>query len=435
MEEKNAALSFEEYFSRLILMNERFRYCAMLGVVFCLLGYLGVSFLLGRDLFHQLNSVLGARQLSGYLAILMGLVILRTLNILRVIKRWQLSGQKIRPTTQFANAVIELSIPSLAIIIVAQRIDVTVALNSPAVFIYFILILLSVLELDFKLTVFCGVVASAEYLVIVFYYLKHLQPIAPLTLLAFPYIYVSKAIILLMSGVIAGLAAQQIKWRALQAHSAFVQRQRIETLFGQQISPQVVDELMSRGQQMDSRSCKVCIMFLDLRGFTQYCDGRLPEDIVLFQNKVLSFMIDAVIRHRGIVNQILGDGFMATFGAPISSGNDCGDAVAAALEIIDQLRAKLAAGDLPLTDVRIGLHYGDAVTGNVGTDTRKQYSVTGNVVNLAARIEQLNKQFGSRLLVSREVLEQVDTAHIPAQPLGMVQVKGRTEPMELFQLA
>jgi adenylate cyclase len=126
---------------------------------------------------------------------------------------------------------------------------------------------------------------------------------------------------------------------------------------------------------------------------------------------------------------------MATFGAPISSGNDCQDAVAAASDIIDQLNTRLQHGELPPTDVGIGLHYGEAVTGNVGTDLRKQYSVTGNVVILASRIEQLNKQYGSRLLISREVLNQINIDHLKAESLGFAEVKGRSQPIEIFKLA
>lgn len=118
---------------------------------------------------------------------------------------------------------------------------------------------------------------------------------------------------------------------------------------------------------------------------------------------------------------------MATFGAPISVGNDCRNALAAARELIARVTVK----------VGIGLHAGDAVTGNVGSAERKQYSVTGNVVILASRIEQLNKEFGSQILVSREVLDAAGGAGAGVTPesLGPVHVKGREQPIELFRIA
>lgn len=435
MENDVPVLTIEDYFSQQILENECSRYTVLLATWIFLLAYLLLIQFFRIVFLRQGIEGSGLRPYDAHLLILLALVIMHTINIRRLTRKWRLRHKKMVPVLQYLNAFIEQTIPSVAMILIAQGVDMIVALNSPAVFVFFIFIVLSILELDFYLSIFYGIVASIEYLAIVFYYLNRMEPTLPTTLLTFPFIYVSKALILLICGVIAGLAAQQIRGRTLQAHNASLERQRIETLFGQQISPQVVEELIVSGQQKLSRIRQVCIMFLDLRGFARYCEGRPPEEIVRFQNSVLSFMIDTVNRHGGIINQILGDGFMATFGAPLSTGHDCRYAVTAALEIIAQLKAKIGSGELPLTDVGIGLHFGAAVTGNVGTDTRKQYSITGNVVILASRIEQLNKQFGSRLLISREVLERIEVEHVTVQPLGLVEVKGRSEPMELFKLA
>ena len=99
--------------------------------------------------------------------------------------------------------------------------------------------------------------------------------------------------------------------------------------------------------------------------------------------------------------------FMATFGAPVSTGNISEHAVLAATEIIAELKDELTAGNLPDTRVGIGIHYGEAVTGNIGSSLRKQYSITGNVVIIASRIEQLNKKHLSQLLISQEVYDKL----------------------------
>jgi adenylate cyclase len=126
---------------------------------------------------------------------------------------------------------------------------------------------------------------------------------------------------------------------------------------------------------------------------------------------------------------------MATFGAPLSTGEDCRNALAAARELVDRVAALSASGRIPPTRIGIGLHAGEAVSGNIGSEQRKQYSITGNVVILAARIEQLNKVYDSQLLVSAEVLKAGgDLAH-DAVPIGPVQVKGRDEPIEIYRLA
>jgi adenylate cyclase len=120
-------------------------------------------------------------------------------------------------------------------------------------------------------------------------------------------------------------------------------------------------------------------MFMDIRNFTALVEHRTPEEIVALQNEVFGTAVEVINRHHGVINQFLGDGFMATFGAPLSAGNDCANALAAARELVARIRVRIG----------IGLHAGDAVTGNVGSAERKQYSVTGNVVILASRIEQL----------------------------------------------
>ena len=196
--------------------------------------------------------------------------------------------------------------------------------------------------------------------------------------------------------------------------------------FGQQVSPAIVDELLRQGPDQPGRRSFVCVMFMDIRDFTRQVEHRSPEEIVAFQNRVFGVAVEVVNRHHGVINQFLGDGFMATFGAPLSTGEDCRSAVAAARELVARIQE---------VKIGVGLHAGDAVTGNVGNELRKQYSVTGNVVILASRIEQLNKQFGSQLLVSREVLERCGDQGAGAVPLGPVQVKGRADAIDIYRVA
>ena len=159
------------------------------------------------------------------------------------------------------------------------------------------------------------------------------------------------------------------------------------------------------------------------------------QEIVEYQNSIFSFMIERVNEHNGIINQFMGDGFMATFGAPISHENDCQNAVNAATAIINDLKIKNKNKLIPQTNLGIGLHAGEVVTGNVGTSIRKQYSITGNVVILASRIEQLNKKYNSQILISKEVLDRIDSEEVNPIQLGLVDIKGRSDPVEIFQLA
>jgi adenylate cyclase len=145
-------------------------------------------------------------------------------------------------------------------------------------------------------------------------------------------------------------------------------------------------------------------------------------------------MIEIINKNHGIINQFMGDGFMATFGAPVTKGNDCQNALNAAIEIENELKSKIRDKMIPDIRIGIGLHAGDVVTGNVGTATRKQYSVTGNTVILAARIEQLNKHHQSSILISKEVFDKVQIPEKSYQSLGPTAVKGRQKPIQIYQI-
>ena len=131
---------------------------------------------------------------------------------------------------------------------------------------------------------------------------------------------------------------------------------------------------------------------------------------------------------------------MAVFGAPISDGQDCRNVVAAARELVERVERLNADGAIPPTRIRIGLHTGEAITGTVGSAERREYTIIGDVVNLASRPEQMNKQFGSRVLVSDAVARALgdgnqDGSAPAAEPLGPVVVRGRATPVAVYRLA
>ncbi|MEQ9425934.1 MAG: adenylate/guanylate cyclase domain-containing protein [Cyclobacteriaceae bacterium] len=213
-----------------------------------------------------------------------------------------------------------------------------------------------------------------------------------------------------------------------------VAEKKISTLLTQQVSKPVAKALLS-DDESDISQKFVCVMFLDIRGFTPFAESRSPEDIIQYQNDVFGFMIEIIEKNNGVINQFLGDGFMATFGAPVSAGNDCEYAYNAATLIIKKLEELNTRNQIPTTNVGIGLHAGHVVAGNVGTEDRKQYSITGNTVILASRIEQLNKQFDSKLLISKEVFDQLDNDTPTASEFEEVVVKGRKDPIKVLKVA
>jgi adenylate cyclase len=293
--------------------------------------------------------------------------------------------------------------------------------------------------MNLRLSIFTGAVAAIEYLTTA-YIFRRQPPTVPLGMLltAWPPHFM-KALFFLTGGCLAGFVGHQIRKGIAETFRQLAERRQIVDLFGKHVSPAVVDKLLQQGADLGSEVRHVCVMFLDIRGFTRFSEQRPPEEVVHYLNTLFEGLIASINRHGGIVNKFLGDGFMAVFGAPIGDGQECKNAVACALEMVAQIQALVDAGAIPPTRVGIGLHAGPAVTGNVGSTSRKEYTIIGDVVNLASRVESLNKDIGSTVLVTDAVWQAAGGALPggipPAVDHGPVAVRGREAPVRLFQLA
>ena len=206
-------------------------------------------------------------------------------------------------------------------------------------------------------------------------------------------------------------------------------------LFGQHVSPAVVDKVLRQDVEAAGEVRHVCVMFLDIRDFSPYAEARPPDEVIRYLNAVFGRMIDAVNDHGGIVHKFMGDGFLAVFGAPIDDGDHCRHAVEASLAILRLLDDINGSGAIAPTRIGIALHAGPVVAGNLGSAARKEYAIIGHVVNTAARIEQLNKPFGSQLLISEVVRSASGELSAGATDLGEVPIRGQALPLRLFKLA
>jgi adenylate cyclase len=203
-------------------------------------------------------------------------------------------------------------------------------------------------------------------------------------------------------------------------------------LFGQHVSPAVVNQLLTQPTGITSELRPVCILVLDIRNFTTFAETASPDAVVGYLNYLWTGCVEVVNRNHGIVNKFLGDGFMAVFGAPLVAGNSCENAVRAAHQILDDVERDAATGEIHPTRIGLGLHAGPALIGNVGSAQRREYTVIGDVVNVAFRIEKLNKELSSSLLISESVQEALAT---PASvSCESIQVRGRQDPVRVFKL-
>jgi adenylate cyclase len=425
-----AAPSFDEHLAREIVRSERTRTAILAGVL-AAVAVLFPLFALSHRTYYL--ETFGSPR-AGIIIVSACLVLVGyELFVRAVLGRWQARGRAPSPALRYWNALAETSMPTILIALVSRHIDPLYVLQGPGAFFYGIFIVLSTLRLDFRLSVFTGVVAAVQYLAL-FAWLVPQSAAAAGTPFATAPFYILKSAILVLTGLAAGFVAAEIRRRVRGIFRSMEESQRLMAAFGQQVSPEIAAMLIEQGATIESRRRFVCVMFMDIRDFTRLVEKRTPEEVVAYQNAVFGAAIEAVGRHRGVINQFLGDGFMATFGAPVATGRDCANALAAAREIVDAVRRLADAGQIPPTRLGFGLHAGEAVCGNIGSEARKQYSITGEVVILAFRIEQLNKTYGSQILASAEVVRQAGEAS-QAESLGPVTVKGLDQPIELYRLA
>ena len=342
--------------------------------------------------------------------------------------------QTISQWRQFLSAFVETSIPTAGMIVGATFLG-SYSLFTPAAFVYPIFIMLSALRLNLKLCVFTGAVAGIEYALVALVLInsRSIGEVEPI-LSGFPH-HLVKGFLLFATGVVTGMVTRQIKKRTLKSFEVIEERNHISRTFGEYVSPVVMEKLMSLKPDLRSERRNVCVMFLDIRNFTAFAEKRAPEEVVAYLESLFEFMIEIVNRHHGVINKFLGDGFMAVFGAPLSDGSDCLNGVKAAQEILERVREEVDRGNVLPTRVGIGLHAGEAVTGSIGSSQRREYTVIGDVVNLAARIEKLNKEFGSQLLISDMVRQTLRNQLDKATPKGQVHVRGREAAIQIYQVA
>ena len=411
-------LNFQQDLDSHLLRSERQRIIIVLGIFVFAVLYQFVN----RYLFTADQATIDVQSFSAVWLFPLTIALFELASLLYIHIRIKKNGKKIPLLLQYVNTAIEVLLPSFIIFIVAKQFPRHNVMLSPAVYIYFIFIVLSTLRLNFGLSFFCGLLASLSSAAFSWFLYGH-----------FTTTDATRSIIILMSGVAAGMVARQIRAGIDNSLIEAQKRHRVENLFGQQISPEVAKKMLQNDGKIESRRMKAAIMFIDIRNFTRFASGKKPEEIVQYQNAFFSLVIDAVSRHHGIVNQFLGDGCMVTFGAPLDLTNPSQHAVDASITLLKALESATIKGELPPTKIGIGIHTGEVVTGNIGTSHRQQYSITGSVVILASRIEQLNKQFDSQLLVSEEVAHSVNGVGL--QHYGSVDLKGWHKPITIYKVA
>jgi adenylate cyclase len=344
------------------------------------------------------------------------------------ITRHMRRGRDLPVVRRYIGALIETSLPTVALALHIDSMGSVAALGFAAPFLYFIFIILSTLRLDFWLSTFTGFVAATQlFYLAMFFHPNGTDPAPDL------YYHAVRSFIVLLCGMLAGAVGVQLRRQFEASIAAATARDRITDLFGQHVSPQVVERLITEGASTDSDIRRVAVMFVDFRSFTAGARTRSPREVVERLDRAFAVLVDILDRHGGIVNKFLGDGFLALFGAPLEADDAAHQAVAAAREMLLANERFNATTSWPLR-IGIGIHIGEVVAGNIGSPRRKEYTVIGDTVNFAARLEALNKELNSQFLISSEVREALGEAAGDAVPRGEVPIRGYEKPVAVWQL-
>jgi adenylate cyclase len=215
-------------------------------------------------------------------------------------------------------------------------------------------------------------------------------------------------------------------------------RKWITSVFGKYVSPVIIDNLLKNPDKikLGGEKRNITIFFSDIRGFTSISENLKPEDLVSLLNEYLSEMTSTIMKDRGLVDKYMGDAIMAFWGAPIDQPNHAEMGCSSSLEMINKLRElqkKWKEQDIPYFDIGIGLNSGDAIVGNMGSYDRFDYTAMGDNVNLASRLEGLNKIYGTNIIISEKTYKIVKNK-FETRKLDAVQVKGKKKSILIYEL-
>ncbi len=206
----------------------------------------------------------------------------------------------------------------------------------------------------------------------------------------------------------------------------------IREVFGKYVPEKVVEAIVSGKGNIKPIQTTATVLYSDLEAFTNIVEDMPPARVVQMLNEYFPAVIEPINRHGGVVNQFQGDAMLVTFNVPVEDPRHADQAVMTAREIQEVVNRRTFAGVSLRT--RIGINTGTVIAGNIGSGDRVNYTVHGNAVNLAARLEQINKDYNTLVLVSGSTVSLLADTY-PLEPIGEVAIRGNHEPVELFKLA
>jgi class 3 adenylate cyclase len=341
-------------------------------------------------------------------------------------------GGRIRGRTAYVVLIPYVSLPTIMFLVSPSF------MTGPISYVYLVVFAVVGFLFDFRLSVVVALVGAGGYFIAfllgrdAFHTITASDPILAQDLKS-DGIWIVKCVMIAFSGVAVGSlskVATRLVGRMVAEESAKAQ---VTRLLGQHVGEEVKDRLLRDPLAKTGERKHVVVLFADIRSFTSYGERAQPEEIVKRLNAYFDAMVGAIHAHGGVVDKFIGDAVMATFGGLVDLPNACEAGVRAALEMRRRLRAhNVSVGGVPW-DNGIGLHIGEVVLGSIGSADRKDYTVIGDCVNTASRVEAMTKDHAQAILVTGEL-----HAGLPRElqaacvSVGEVAVRGRKAPLVLY---
>jgi len=292
-------------------------------------------------------------------------------------------------------------------------------------------------------TLLLGILMATFALLLILYnhrwYLGYLLPV--LAVMAYVYaafvLYSHNYIVSIMEPVLLVMASILLG-SGYKAVTEGRDRRRVKHMFSQYVSSAVLDELLEKYQDHiragDGTRQQVTILFSDIRDFTSLSENLSPEKVVELLNIYLGEMSGIIMKEGGTIDKFIGDAIMAFWGAPVISADHADKALSSCMEMVtalDEVNERLRSKGFEPLRVGIGLHTGYAILGNIGSENKLDYTVIGDAVNLASRVEGLTKQYGFPVLLTEDT-RQALSLELPLGSVDAVKVKGKNIPIKLY---
>lgn len=235
---------------------------------------------------------------------------------------------------------------------------------------------------------------------------------------------------LIVGGLISAFVARSFRSKIIKIH---------ETALLERYLPQELVHAVNRNRRvldMGGQLTKVAVLFSDIRGFTRISESKTPKEVIDFLNQYFSEMIEVIFAERGTLDKFIGDAIMAVYGAPMEVGDEPRRAVKTAIKMMQRLEGFnqiIQKNGYEPVRIGIGIAYGEVIAGNIGSQKRMDYTVIGDTVNIASRLEALNKEFHSSILVSEEIYHSVNGDYAFSDP-RRVRLRGKSQEVAVYEL-